>query len=923
MKSLSFFLVFTGWFFISQAQINRSWASEEPLITIDENYTGKSLKTLAEDLAREDKIKFYLLGPWADQYSVRQNEVPEELPRILRRTLRNQPADFIFDPRFGVFLIENEAQRGWVENLHQTLVSQYDTKQRQTNRAIERGELIPVVEELTFGNPQETGPGQEGILRGRLRDALSKETLVRAPVTVVGQDLGTFTDSAGQFSFSLPWGSYELEFKAYDHETIRYRVNFYKDGELDIQLLETVRTLAEVVIEAEKGGKVAESSLGTSTLPVSVVKQLPAALGEPDLIKTLQLLPGVQSVGEGSAGFNVRGGSSDQNLVLLDQAPIYNTSHLFGFFSAFNPEVVKGITLYKSSLPVKYGGRLSSVLEIIPREGNREGWQVQGGISPITGRLTVDGPLNQGKTSVLLGGRSTYSDWILTQLPSSSLSNSSAGFADANFRVDHRFNEKDRLSLSTYASQDRFQLNADTSFAYRNLAASLNWRRLISDRFFYQFFLVGSQYRYAVANEFPLTQRQEVSYQLSQGSFKADFSFQPHEAHQLKWGAESNFYRLLPGQRRALGEESLIRDLVLDPQQALESAIFISDQWTLSDQLTLFAGLRYNFYQQLGPGQVNLYQPGVPLSPSAQIDSLQVEAGSIMQSYQGPSWRFHLRYLLSEQQSLKLGVFRTQQFIHRLTNTTAISPTDTWQLSNRYLRPQIGDQVSLGYYVNWGAGTWEASLEGYYRIMQNIPEYKNGAQLLLNPYLETDLLAAQGEAYGAEFLLQKNRGRLTGWLSYTYARTFLQVDGPSLVEKINGGAPFPANFDQPHDLTLVMNYNFSRRARLASTTNFRSGRPITIPTGRFQLGNNPFVLYSDRNEFRVPYYLRWDLALTLESRFRRQRSWHSSWTFSLINVLGRNNVFSIFFVNTAGEIDGFQLSIFADPLFSATYNFSF
>jgi len=896
-------------------------AQTEPA-TVDSLFGTQNLYDFAEAYGPANDMRFYQLDLWAKDITLAKVELPARLSTLLRKSLRNTGSDFVYDPRFGVFLIKNESQRAAIENLRLLMVRQYDQQQRQLNRAIARGEVVPLIAEIQFGTPEALqSPDSVATLSGEVREAKLLSPLSKATILIQGTSQGAYTDSMGRFSVTLPVGEYELKISAFDREEIRYKVKLFADGAIQVNLLESLRTLDEVVIQADREGAMKDPQMGVSSLQVKTLKRLPPLLGEPDIFRSLQLLPGVSTTGEATNGFNVRGGSSDQNLILFDDAPVYNPSHLFGFFSAIQADASKSFTLYKSSIPARYGGRLSSVLAISPAKGHNKSWQIKGGISPVTGRLLASGPLSK-RATLLVGARTTYSDWLLNRIENPTLRNSRAAFQDGNLHLTYQLSEKDRLSLTGYLSQDVFRFQGDTTFSYQNATSTLRWRHVQNDQFFWQVFGTYSRYAYQIVTESPLLTAQEIAYDLQQASIQAEGTYSFEEGRQVRAGFSTQGLRLSPGSRTPL-ENSIVLPLEIEREQGIHAALFAEADWRFSNKLSAKAGLRYSFFGLLGPGTIYNYASGVPRSGGSQTDSTVFTPGEFIQTYHGPEWRLSLAYTLTENQSFKLALNRTRQYLHRMTNTAAVSPTDAWTLSDPYLPPQIGDQLSLGYFFSPTSREWEFSLEGYYRWLQQLPAYKNGAELLLNPSLETALISGDGWAYGLETLIQKNQGRLTGWLSYTYSRTFLQVNGPAIVEQINGGAPFPADYDQPHDLTLVTNYNWTRHVRVSSTLTYRTGRPLTLPVGRYIYSGNPLVSYSDRNALRLPDYFRWDISVTLETAPKRKRSLESSWVFAVYNLTGRANPFSVYFVQNNGEIQGYQLAILGRAIFSATYQFEF
>ena len=695
------------------------------------------------------------------------------------------------------------------------------------------------------------------------------------------------------------------------------------NGRLEIEVEEDIVTLKEVIVEAEKDKNVSGMQMGLEKLDIKTMRQVPTAFGETDILRVIMTLPGVKTVGEGSTGLNVRGGATDQNLILFNDATIYNPSHLFGFFSAFNPDILQGVELYKSAIPAKYGGRLSSVLDISTREGNKKKFGGAGGIGPLTSRLTLEGPLVKDKSSFIISGRASYSDWILKLLSDKNFARSSAAFYDLTAHVNHEINEKNSIYATAYFSSDRFRLASDTTYHYTNQAASLKWRHNFNNKLYGVLTGTYSHYDYDVTSTKNPVSASQLKYAINQTGLRADFSYFPNARHTVDFGASSLLYNIAPGSLLPLGEASLLRPNMLPQERALESALYVSDRFDITPRFSVSAGLRYSFFQALGPRAVYQYAPGESRSEATITDTVQYGSNKVLATYHGPEYRLSARYSLSDNSSVKASYTRTRQYIHQLSNTASVSPTDVWKLSDNNIRPQIGDQYSVGYYRNFKSNTIEASVETYYKTLRDFVDYKSGATLVLNPHIETDIINAEGKAYGVEVFVKKLTGKLNGWVGYTYSRSLVQVNAATTADMVNGGNYYPSNFDKPHDFTLVGNYRFSRRFSTSVNFTYSTGRPITLPLAKYYVANSLRVFYSDRNEYRVPDYLRLDLALNIEGSHKVQKLAHSSWTVGVYNLTGRRNPYSIYFKSVNGQIKGYQLSIFGQPIPTVTYNFKF
>ncbi|MFT2009484.1 carboxypeptidase-like regulatory domain-containing protein [Pontibacter sp. 13R65] len=760
-------------------------------------------------------------------------------------------------------------------------------------------------------------------LAGHLRDAKSGEAIIGASVYIESPLIGTTSDQYGYYALTLPLGRHELKIKGIGIQNTRRLLLLHSDGKLNIDIQEDVRTLKEVLVEAEKDRNVSGLQMGLERLDIRTIKQVPTAFGETDILRVMLTLPGVKSVGEGSTGMNVRGGSTDQNLILFNDATIYNPSHLFGFFSAFNPDIIKSVELYKSAVPARYGGRLSSVLEITTRDGNKKKIAGSGGLGLLTSRLTLEGPLKKDKSSFLIGGRTTYSNWLLRQLPDTDYNQSRASFYDLNAQITHEFNNKNTVYLSGYTSNDKFKLGSDTLYSFSNYSASLKWKHIFHNKLYSVVTGAYSQYSYAISSDKNPVNASEMTFGINQANVQADFNYFPSSKHTIDFGASAILYDVGAGSLQPLGSESLVIPDRLQDERALEGAFYISDRFDISPRLSVSVGLRYSMFQAMGPRQVFTYAPGVPKTEYTVTDTLTYGRGDRFAPYHGPEYRLSARLGLTDNSSVKVSFNRMRQYLHMLSNTTAVSPTDIWKLSDSNIRPQVGDQFALGYYQNFRANTVEFSVEGYTKTMQDFLDYKSAATLFMNHEIERDVVNAEGKAYGVEIMLKKLTGKLNGWVSYTYSRTLVRVNNATFSEIINNGEYYPSNFDKPHDFTMISNYRFSQRFSTSLNFTYSTGRPITLPIAKYYDGDIQRVFYSDRNEYRVPNFYRVDLAMNIEGNHKVRKLAHSSWTLAVYNLTGRKNPYSVYFRSEQGKINGYKLSIFGRPIPTITYNFRF
>ena len=733
------------------------------------------------------------------------------------------------------------------------------------------------------------------------------------------------TDADGRFVIDLEPGYQLLELQGVSVKEARRQLMLYSDADVRIELEEQNLLLAEVLVTGGRVEAVKSTTLGMEKITPSQLKNIPTAMGEVDVLKMIQALPGVKTVGEASSGFNVRGGATDQNLMLLNGGTIYNPTHLFGFFTAFNSDMVSDVEIYKSSIPSQYGGRISSVLNITGKEANKEEFVGVAGIGLLTSKLNLEIPLWKGRTSLLLSGRTTYSDWILGLLPDKSgYKDGKAGFYDIGATLSHTFNVRNKLNIYGYYSRDRFAFNENEKYGYGNMNVSAHWRSFFSEKLIGNFSVGYDHYDYLNDETTVPSQAARLSFAINQYFAKANFSLN-QEKHKLKFGASTLFYNISSGKYEPLGKESVVAFDELQKDKALESAFYLDDEWEVTPKLSLNAGIRYSIYNALGPRDYYAYQPGTLPSESTVVDTVQVTGNKMLKTYHGPEFRLSGRYSFNDDLSVKAGFNTMRQYIHKVSNTTIMSPTDTWKLSDANIKPQQGWQLAGGVYYNTPDRMYEFSVEGYYKKMKDYLDYRSGAKLLMNHHLETDVINTEGYAYGIELEAKKPKGKLNGWVSYTYSRTFLRQNDKRIHNPINGGDWYPTEYDKPHDFKFVGNYKFTRRYSLSLNMDYSTGRPTTIPAGQYydqKLGTNQ-VYYTDRNSYRVPDYFRMDLSFNVEASHHLTLATHSSISFGVYNLTGRKNVYSIYYVVENKKIKGYKMSIFGAPIPFVTYNIKF
>ena len=766
-----------------------------------------------------------------------------------------------------------------------------------------------------------------GTLYGKVADAHSESALVGAQLYFPATRKGAATDENGGFTVNAPQTplvAAQVKFAGYDAETliIGWSPNS-SIKRLDVKLFQTSKELEGVTVTAERINENVVSQIsGVERLSIETIKTIPTFMGEVDPIRSLTTLPGVSTAGELASGFNVRGGESGQNLVLQDGATIYNPSHLFGFFSAFNPDMVNDITLYKGAGPASFGSRISSVLDVSLKKGDAAKHSFSGGIGPVTSRLSVQGPILKNKSSYMIGGRLSYVNWLLHATNYVRLKRSAANFHDVTAKILHTFNDKNFVTLSVYNSYDDFRLETDSVFSWQTFNATLKWDHTFSDKWYSTVALTSSNYRSDVDSKDEI-ERFNYHNAIRNLGGRFDLTYAQSEETKFVGGLESTFTRLEPGKLVPTEDSHNIFFQDMQDQRMLESAIFLQADAAITERLSVSAGLRYSYFVRLGQEDIYSYDFSNMNGRYPTVsDTTHYAAGQIISTYDGLEPRLSLRFLVTPSASLKASFYRGFQYVHLISNTTSTTPQDYWVASGPLLKPQMGDQYSLGYFQNFADNLYEFSVEGFYKNIDNAVDYIEGADITLNPILEAGLSQGKGKAYGGELFIKKTRGRFNGWLSYTFSRSLRKFDGNEVSDVvINEGKYYASAFDQPHNISLVLNYRVGMRGFFAANFHYSTGRPITIPVSKFSYDVYLSVLnYSQRNEYRIPDYHRLDVSFTLKDKPHKLSRFRSEWVFSIFNLYGRKNAYSVSF-DRYGKAK--KLSVLGTVFPSITYNFSF
>jgi len=889
------------------------------------SFENKELPEILVEIEAKTQYQFFFEKEWfgfqkfSGEYS--QTDVTEILETILKETNINF---FIKGERIILTsgsMIYDSLSDGFLETPKESKVVG-ETQNTDPLFFNDNKEQAGLVETVLIGKEDRQSNRSSYRLSGRVISEKG-EPISGLNILVADQNIGTVTDINGNYEIRLPKGINILETQALGVDKVKSRLIVYSDGVLNLKLEESFEELGEVLVATNARENVRSALTGVERINVANIKNIPLVLGERDILKVATTLPGITTAGEAASGYNVRGGKTDQNLILLDEGVIYNPTHFFGIFSGLNPFTTGDVSIYKGSIPAEYGGRLSSVFDLNTKTGNKEEFAGEVSIGPVTGNVSLEIPIVKGKSSLIVGGRGTYSDWILNLLEDESLKDSQASFYDVVAKYNHKFDNNDELNVSGYYSDDVFSITSDSLFSYTNRVVSMSYNKFFNEKHQGEIVVTNSNYDFNLDFESDFNNDFKSRYTINESELKLKMKYFYSKAHTFNYGISGKYYMVSPGEINPGSGESLIEQLNIPEERAIEAAIYIEDSFEVTEKLLINAGLRYSFYSAFGPAQINTYEENLPRNDNTVTGVETFSSGEVIETYAGPEIRISGRYFITPTFSAKLSYNNTYQYIHTLSNNTTAAPTDTYKLSDSYIKPQRANQFSAGLFKNFDDNIYELSLEGYYKNSNNLLDYKVGADLFLNENIETEVLQGDGKAYGAEILIRKNTGRLNGYLGYTYSRSFIKLAGNFREDTVNNAAFFPTNFDKPHDFSAVLNYKLTQRFSFSANLAYQTGRPITYPIGKYTSNNSEFVLYSDRNQFRIPDYYRLDLSFNIEGNHKIEKFAHSFWNISIYNVLGRNNPYSIFFVTDNGEVKAYQSSIFSIPIPTITYNFRF
>jgi hypothetical protein len=756
--------------------------------------------------------------------------------------------------------------------------------------------------------------GKETI-SGYVRDAATGEALLAANVIIEELGTGTATNEFGYYALSLDPGDYTLIFSYIGYTTVYRSITLRERMVLNMELSESLHELEEVTISSTPGNSnITQLETGSTSLSIQSIRKIPAFMGEVDVIKAIQLLPGVQVTSEGSSGFSVRGGGRDQNMILLDEASIYNASHLMGFFSIFNNDAVKDVKLYKGDIPASSGGRLASLLDIRMKEGNSKQFHGSGGIGTIASRIMIEGPIVPDKLSFLLAARRTYADIFLLFSKDETVRDTRLYFYDLNGKVNYRINDKNKLYLSAYSGKDTYANKEFAGMEFGNRTITLGWNHIFNNSLFGNFTLTNSHYFYDLGTPEDAEEYFNWKYKIDDYGFKGDFTWYPSPEHTFHFGASTTYHIINPGEISAVSTEGINQSMELSPNYALESGLYFSGESKLGGKFALRYGLRYSMFNNIGPATIPVFDGDYQL-----VDTTHYKGGDFFNFYGGLEPRLAANYILNDQQSVKASYSRTRQYLQLASNSAAGTPLEIWFPASPNIEPQISDQVSAGYFRNFMDNKLQSSVELYYKKMNNSIDFRDHAQLFLNPRLDGEIRIGEATSYGAEFYLKYTSGGFSGWISYTRSKTMRTFS------EINEGNPYASPYDRPNDLAIVVSYDITPRFSMAFNWIYSTGIPFTLPSGRYEIGNNILPLYTGRNEYRFPDYHRMDVSFTLKGKEKPGKRWRGEWNLSLYNAYARKNAWTLNFVQDEVEtnVTRAEMTYLFTIVPAITYNFKF
>ncbi len=874
---------------------------------IDKEFQGQALTSFFEYLIQTDSLNIFYNEGWINSINIQRPTRNLNIGTIIDQAINDYGLSYMVFQKENLILIPN----GFMvdqDKLQEGMVG-----------------YIKVI-----GNLLEKGKYKENKVEGYIKYGKTGEPIAGAVIQDKQHHLATSSSYDGYYSINLPVGQTELEFSFIGLETSVIKVDVLSPGKLNVELMETSIAIEGVTITSNGGkNQVNRTQIGVETMDIKSIKKLPVLMGEADIIKSMTLLPGIQTGGEMSSGFNVRGGNVDQNLVLLNEAPVFSTAHLFGMFSTFIPSSISGVEIYKGTQTADFGGRISSVMDITLKKADTAKFRGNAGLGVLNSQAFIEGPIVKNYCSYMLGARTTYSNWIIKKVRDVKIRNSNTNFYDAIAKLDFRLSNNQRLEIFGYQSSDFFDYADITEYAYNSRLAGLNYSFIPNNRSQFKLNLASSGFNSEITSKEQESQASRLNNGIQQVRAKMEYFYNTNH-HKITFGAEGNQLTVEPGEKTKYGENSGIIPSKIDKEKGMEMAGFISDNYTITDKLSLLAGVRYSWFSKMGPGTEYIYRKNAPLNDNTVIDSTVYANGQLVKPYQGIEPRLGIRYKLNNNSSVKLGYNISRQYEQLISNSASTTPADYWKLADSHIKPLVCQQVSAGYFTTLFNEFFDLSTEIYYKKSKNQLDYKPGAVLTMNPAIERSLIVGFAQSYGIELMLRKNMGDLTGWISYTLSNSLMKADGKYPEEKINNGDYYAASNHHLHDLSITVSYKLSRRWNLSSNFIYTSGRPATFPEQKYEVYGVEAVRFSERNKYRLPAYHRLDLALTYEGFLNKTRRVHPSFTFAVYNVYGHKNIYSVYYkldtpssLNNYNRFALYKLSIIGIPIPSLTLNLTF
>lgn len=897
------------WLLLLPIILTAQQTNTNPTITISVN--DMPIITFLENLERDYDLRFYFKPDEVPDNQVTLSVENKPLDQVLQQVIIPTGLGFIaYEPGTYVLMPSRIVNQVYTADFYKALEKTINLEEAPAEEVIQS----------TIGSTDQLNPSGRALVKGFVVDKETGEPIIGATIFHPATGRGTASDIDGSYELNLPTGEQEIQIQFVGYQNISRTMLILSDGTMDVNMASTAVDLSEIVVEAEAAdANINRANAGVEQLDVEAIKKLPSFLGEADVVKSLLLLPGVSTIGEGATGFNVRGGEVDQNLIQQDDGFIFNSSHALGFFSTFNTDLIQSVELYKGTIPAQYGGRLASVMDVEMKNGSFEKFGFKGSVSPISSKISIETPVVKGKSSIIGGFRSSYLNYLLPLASVPEVERSSAFFYDANLRYTHRISDKHIITLNGYSSYDDFVYNEEFGFDYSTQMGQITYRTLFSDKLFNRITAIYNTYE-STQEELQGNQAASLTTGVDYLKLRDVLSYTPNEDLRLDAGFDLIRYTVNPGSQKPL--ENAISEIpvkALAEEQGVEAAGFINLEYTLSPAFLISAGIRYNNFSFLGPETSYTYSNPDRPEFGETTGTESFDNGERIATYSTFEPRVSMRLRFSPTTSIKAGYSRTSQFINQLFNTAAPTPINQWKLSDQYIKPMLSHSYTLGVFRNFRNNVWETSIEAYYREIDQLFDFKDFANLNVNEQLETELLEGEGRSYGLELSIKKREGLVNGWLSYTYSKAERQVQG------INRGEYYPSNFDIPHNGSLVVNIQPNQRNTLTFNFNYSRGRPTTYPLGNYEDPSGLIIpVYSDRNQLRVPDYHRLDIAYTLGQGYDKTKRVKTSWTFSVYNVYGRENAYSVFF--TEGpfqQVQANRLAILGSAFPSITINFEF